>query len=125
MLAAADGYSYLHLPIVAGIIVFAVGMKVTIADVGGVLPDAARLALAGGLALYLAGNIAFRLRLTGLRSYACLGGIGALLVLSALAGNASALWVTSLAAAVIAAVCAVESWWAAEDRSDPRHATSR
>jgi low temperature requirement protein LtrA len=111
VLAAADGYSYLHLPIVAGIIVFAVGMKVTIADVGGALPDAARLALAGGLALYLAGNAAFRLRLTGLRSYACLGGIVALLVLSALGGDASALLVTSLAAAVIAAVCAFESLW--------------
>ena len=122
VLAAADGYSYLHLPIVAGIIVFAVGMKVTIADVRGALPDAARLALAGGLALYLAGNVAFRLRLTGLRSYACLGGIGALLVLFALGGNASALRVTSLAAAVIAAVCALESWWAPEDGPDPERA---
>ncbi len=37
VLAAADSYSYLHLVIVAGIIVFAVGMKVAIGDVGDVL----------------------------------------------------------------------------------------
>jgi low temperature requirement protein LtrA len=125
VLAAADGYSYLHLPIVAGIIVFAVGMKVTIADVRGALPDAARLALAGGLALYLAGNVAFRLRLTGFRSYACLGGIGALLALAALGGNTSALWTTALAAAVVVAVCALESWWAPGDGPDPEQTTNR
>ena len=38
VLAAADGYSYLHLVIVAGIIVFAVGMKVTIHDLGRAAP---------------------------------------------------------------------------------------
>src|SRR3954451_3382556 len=34
VLAAADSYSYLHLPIVAGIIVFAVGVKLAVHDVG-------------------------------------------------------------------------------------------
>ncbi len=57
VLAAADGYSYLHLVIVAGIIIFAVGMKSTIHELGEPLSDAARLALCGGLALYLLGNV--------------------------------------------------------------------
>ena len=52
VLAAADGYSYLHLVIVAGIIVFAVGNKAAIHDLGEPLSDAARLALCGGLATF-------------------------------------------------------------------------
>ncbi len=49
VLAAADGYSYLHLVIVAGIIIFAVGIKVlTRGSVSAPLRDPARLALCGG-----------------------------------------------------------------------------
>src|ERR671929_37341 len=50
VLAAADGYSYLHLVLVAGIIVFAVGAKDAVAGVTDPLSDAARLALCGGTA---------------------------------------------------------------------------
>jgi low temperature requirement protein LtrA len=64
VLAAADGYSYLHLLIVAGIVVFAVGVKAAIAHVDDPLADGARLALCGGIALYLAGHAAFWLRMT-------------------------------------------------------------
>ncbi|MGA8716512.1 MAG: low temperature requirement protein A, partial [Solirubrobacteraceae bacterium] len=64
VLAAADGYSYLHLVIVAGIIIFAVGIKVLTRDsVSGPLPGPARLALCGGVALYLVGEAAFVLRM--------------------------------------------------------------
>ena len=87
VLAAADGYSYLHLVIVAGIIVFAVGMKATIHDLGEPLSDAARLALCGGIAIYLLGNAAFRLRMAGARSYAKLAGAAGLLAVFALAGD--------------------------------------
>src|SRR3954452_9593694 len=66
VLAAADGYSYIHLLLVAGIIVFAVGVKVAIANVSDPLGDAARLCMCGGVALYLAGHAAFRLRMTGM-----------------------------------------------------------
>ena len=50
VLAAADAYSYLHLVLVAGIIVFAVGVKLAVHDVGEPLDDATRLALCGGVA---------------------------------------------------------------------------
>ena len=34
---ARDAYSYLHLPMVGGIVLFAFGLKTTLADVGGSL----------------------------------------------------------------------------------------
>jgi low temperature requirement protein LtrA len=109
VVAAADGYSYLHLVIVAGIIAFAVGMKVTTRDVGGSLSDAARLALCGGLALYLVGNLGFRLRLGGELSYAGLAGAVGLALVYAAGGSLAALWVTALAAAVLVGACVLET----------------
>jgi low temperature requirement protein LtrA len=109
VLAAADGYSYIHLAIVAGIIVFAVGMKSTIHELGEPLTDAARLALCGGLAMYLLGNVAFRLRMVGSVGYAKLAGAVGLLGVFALGGGLSALWVTALATLVLATLCALET----------------
>lgn len=70
VIAAADAYSYVHLVLVAGIIVFAVGASEAASHVAGPLASASRLALCGGVALYLAGHAAFRLRLTGDVDYA-------------------------------------------------------
>jgi low temperature requirement protein LtrA len=63
VLAAADGYSYLHLLIVAGIVVFAAGIRVAVESPNLYLPDPIRLCLCGGIALYLLGHAAFRLRM--------------------------------------------------------------
>src|SRR4051812_46831306 len=63
--AARDAYSYLHFLLVAGIIVLAVGLKKAIGHEDQPLADPARLALCGGVALYLAGHIAFRVRMIG------------------------------------------------------------
>ena len=109
VLAAADGYSYLHLVIVAGIILFAVGMKVSAHDPGETLSAAARLCLCGGLAVYLLGNVAFRLRMIGAFGYTKLAGAAGLLAVFALGGGLSALWVTALATLVLIALCALES----------------
>jgi low temperature requirement protein LtrA len=109
VLAAADSYSYLHLVIVAGIIVFAVGMKVAIHDVTGDLPEAARLALCGGLALYFAGNALFRLRLVGAVANAQLAGVLGMLAVFAFGAGHSTVTVTALATAVVVAVCALDS----------------
>ena len=109
VLAAADGYSYLHLLLVAGIIVFAVGIKVTIHDVGHELPDAGRLAVFGGAALYLVGCAAFGLRLARVVSTAKLVGAAALLVLLAVSSGLSGTAILALTALVLAAVCAVET----------------
>jgi low temperature requirement protein LtrA len=59
---ARDSYSYLHLPMIAGIVLVALGIKKTLAHVDEPLKVVAAVALCGGVALYLAGHIGFRLR---------------------------------------------------------------
>ena len=62
---ARDSYTYLHFPMVAGIILVAFGVKEVIANLGHPLAGAAAVGLCGGVALYLAGHIGFRLRNVG------------------------------------------------------------
>jgi len=62
---ARDSYSHLHLPMVAGIILFAVGAKKTLGDVGEPLKLVPAVALCGGVALYLVAHVLFRLRNVG------------------------------------------------------------
>src|SRR5215203_1279145 len=59
---ARDSYTYLHLPMVAGIIFAALGVEQTLAHVGEPLGTIPSVALCGGVALYLLGHNAFRLR---------------------------------------------------------------
>jgi low temperature requirement protein LtrA len=59
---ARDSYSYLHLPMVAGIVLVALGLKTTIGHVGAHLHAVQAFALLGGLAIYLLGHVAFRYR---------------------------------------------------------------
>jgi low temperature requirement protein LtrA len=59
---ARDSYSYLHLPMVAGIVLVALGLKTTIGHFGGHLDAVPAFALFGGLAVYLLGHVAFRYR---------------------------------------------------------------
>lgn len=110
VLAAADGYSYLHLVIVAGIITFAVGVKVLTRDsVSAPLPEPARLALCGGVAMYLVGHAAFALRMVGEVEYEKLAVAAALLVLFAVGGGLAA-WALAVAVtALLGALCAVET----------------
>jgi low temperature requirement protein LtrA len=62
---ALHSYSYLHLPMVAGIVLFALGLKKTIGDFEGALDTVPAVGLCGGAALYLFGHIAFLFRTTG------------------------------------------------------------
>jgi low temperature requirement protein LtrA len=59
---ARDAYSYLHLPLVAGIIFFAVGARVSIQHIGEPLAPLPALALTGGVALFYAAEVAYRWR---------------------------------------------------------------
>jgi low temperature requirement protein LtrA len=61
---ARDAYSYLHLPMVAGIVLFAFGLKTTLGHVGDELDTVPAVGLCGGAALYLLGHIAFLFRAT-------------------------------------------------------------
>ena len=62
---ARDLYSYLHLPMVAGIVLFALGLKTTLAHVDDSLPTIPAVGLCGGVALYLLAHVALRLRIGG------------------------------------------------------------
>jgi low temperature requirement protein LtrA len=59
---ARDSYSYLHFPMVAGIVLLALGLKKTLANVGDPLEIVPATALLGGTGLYLLAHVAFRLR---------------------------------------------------------------
>jgi low temperature requirement protein LtrA len=59
---ARDSYSYLHLVMVAGIVLVALGLKLTIGHTSAHLHTVPAFALLGGLAIYLLGHVAFRYR---------------------------------------------------------------
>ncbi len=110
VLAAADSYSYVHLLIVAGIIIFAVGVKLLVRGaVGAPLGAPARLALCGGVALYLIGHVGFGLRMLGEVSYAKAVLAAALLALFAVGGGLPAWTVAGVITLLLAALCAIES----------------
>jgi low temperature requirement protein LtrA len=98
---ALYAYSYLHLPLVAGIVLFALGLEKTLAHVGETLDTVPAVALCGGAALYLLGHVAFLLRATGrVFRRRTIGGVALLALIPA------ALVIPSLAAlALVSAVC--------------------
>jgi low temperature requirement protein LtrA len=59
---ARDSYSYVHLAMVAGIVLAALGLKTTIGHFGDHLHAVPAFALLGGVAIYLLGHVAFRYR---------------------------------------------------------------
>jgi low temperature requirement protein LtrA len=61
---ARDSYSVLHLPMVAGIVFFALGVKKVLVKPGEPLQVVAATALLGGIALYLVAHVLFRYRNT-------------------------------------------------------------
>ena len=59
---ARDSFSYLHFPMVAGIVLVALGLKTTVANVHDPLEAVPAVATMGGTALYLLAHVAFRWR---------------------------------------------------------------
>ena len=110
VLAAADAYSYLHLVIVAGIIIFADGVKLVVHNSASApMPDPGRLAMCAGVAVYLLGLTASRWRLAGERSPGRMTVAAALIALYALGGSLPA-WVVSGAIAVlVGGLCVAET----------------
>ena len=62
---ARDSYALLHLPMISGIVLFALGVKKVLEHAGDPLEDMPAVALCGGLALYLLAHVGFRLRNVG------------------------------------------------------------
>jgi low temperature requirement protein LtrA len=69
-LAALDAFGLAHLALLLGIVALAVGLKKATGHAYDPLHDGPALALAGGAALFLAGDVAFRWRLRLGRSWA-------------------------------------------------------
>ena len=59
---ARDSYSYLHFPMVAGVVLAAFGLEATLAHVDDALGAERAFALLGGVAIYLLAHVALRLR---------------------------------------------------------------
>jgi low temperature requirement protein LtrA len=118
---ARDSYSYLHLPMIAGIVLIALGVKKTVGDVDEPLKTIPAIALFGGVALYYAGHLGFRLRNVGTinrpRSVALL----LCLALIPLGKQFDAIAALALAAAVTSGVIAYEAVRYAEARHRIRH----
>ena len=119
---ARDSYSYLHLPMVAGIILFAVGVKKTLGEVGEPLKLVPAVALCGGVALYLLAHILFRLRNVGSLNRQRLVVGGLLLALIPLAVEIAALATLALVAILCVGLIVYEAVRFAEARDRVRHA---
>jgi low temperature requirement protein LtrA len=118
---ARDSYSYLHLPMIAGIILVALGVKKTLAHVDEPLDTIPAVALFGGIALYYAGHLGFRLRNVRTLNRPRLVALLVCLALIPLGTEIDALVSVALAAAVTSAVIAYEAIRYAEARDRVRH----
>jgi low temperature requirement protein LtrA len=119
---ARDSYSYLHLPMIAGIVLVALGVKKTLADVEEPLKTIPAVALFGGIALYYAGHLGFRLRNVGSLNRPRLVALIACAALIPLGTEVDALVALALAAGVTSSVIAYETIAYAEARRRIRHA---
>lgn len=107
---ARIAYTYLHLPLVAGIVVSAVGDEMVLAHPLGLVSAGAVFGLVGGPALFLAGLIAFKRILRGWWQPSHYAGLIALVTLGAVAPFLSPLRLAAAAATVLVAVAAWETW---------------
>ncbi len=114
---ARDIYTFLHYPIVLGIVFFAVAAKKTVSSPTEPLAAGGRVALGVGLALFLLGFVLIRLRAIRRIAWERIAGAVAILVLVLVLGDMDALVLLALSVAVLAAAIAVESVRLREARS--------
>ncbi|HEX6115633.1 MAG TPA: low temperature requirement protein A [Solirubrobacterales bacterium] len=118
---ARDSYSFLHLPMVAGIVLVALGMKKTLGHVDDPLDDAPALALLGGLAIYLLAHVAFRWRNVRTLNRQRLGLALLLFALFPLAVEVPSLAIVATCAVLLVALIAYETRRYGEARARVRH----
>ena len=120
---ARDSYSYLHLPMIAGIVLVALGVKKTLGDVDEPLKTIPSVALFGGVALYYAGHVGFRLRNVRTLNRPRLVALVVCLALIPVGSEVDAIAAVAVAALVASSVIAYEAIRYAEARSRVRHET--
>jgi low temperature requirement protein LtrA len=106
---ARDAFAYLHLPMIAGIELFALGVEQVVGHVGETLAPEAAAALCGGVALYLLAHVAFKLRTTGDLGVQRLWAALLLLACIPLAANVSAIPALAAVTAISVALIAYEA----------------
>jgi low temperature requirement protein LtrA len=119
---ARDSYSILHFPMVAGVVLIALGIKKTIAHVGEPLHPETAFALVGGLAIYLLAHVAVRYR--NLRTFNKQRLVLAvvLLALAPFGDEPDALVTLAVTTGLMVALIAYEANRFAEGRHQVRHA---
>jgi low temperature requirement protein LtrA len=126
---ARDAYTYLHLPLIAGVVLVALGMKKVLEYVGDAehydladpLTGIGLYALYGGVALYLLAHVAFKLRATHILNLHRLVVAVALVALVPLAARLPALAALLVLTGVSLGLVAFETMRFAEDRERIRH----
>jgi low temperature requirement protein LtrA len=116
-----DSYGYLHLPMVAGIVLLALGMKKTLGHVEEPLKVVPAVALLGGIAMYLLAHVAFRWRNVHTFSVQRALCAVALVALLPAAVELAALATLAILAAVLVALIVYETVRFAELRDRLRH----
>jgi low temperature requirement protein LtrA len=117
---ARDAYSYLHLPMVAGIVLFAFAMKVTIAHVRDELGTIPAFALCAGPAIYLLAFVVLRLRISRTLGRGRIIAAVACIAVFPVALAVPALVALTLIASVWIAFHAYEFIWWREARAEAR-----
>jgi low temperature requirement protein LtrA len=130
---ARDAYSFLHMPLIAGVVLLALGMKKLLEYVGDPahhdladpLTGIGLYALYGGVSLYLISHAAFKLRATHILSVQRLVAAAVVLLLVPIGAQLPALGALVILAAVVAGLVAWETFRFAEDRDRIRHESTR
>jgi low temperature requirement protein LtrA len=118
---ARDSYSYIHFLMVAGIILLALGLKKAIGHPTEALDEVPAFALVGGVAVYLLGLVAFRLRHIGSVNWQRLGLALLLFGLFPAATALSALVMLCVLNVLLWAMIVYETRGYGEGRAEVRH----
>jgi low temperature requirement protein LtrA len=118
---ARDSYSYLHFPMVAGIVLVALGMKQTLGHVSDPLKVEPATALLGGTAIYLWAHVGFRYRHVHTLNTRRLALGLLLLAFVPVAVEIPALATISVLAVALVALIAIETRSYGDDRDRVRH----
>ncbi len=121
---ARDSYSYLHFPMVAGIVLAALGLKKTLSNVDDALELVPAFALLAGVGLYLLGLVAFRLRHVRTVNWRRLALAVVLVALLPAATELPALAILAIVAVLLWTVVAIETRGYGEGRAEIRHGTA-
>jgi low temperature requirement protein LtrA len=116
-----DSFSYLHFPMVAGIVLVALGMKKTLEHPEDALKLVPAVAMLGGAAIYLLAHVAFRWRNVHRINWYRLACAAVLAALIPLAIELPALATVAIVAALLTALIVTETILFAELRDRLRH----